>query len=243
MKLIIEIEPTRRLEKLSRLLRRLINIPCISMVSIPDAPLGKPKASALALASYAEHYGMPAIAHMRLRDINRIAFEQLVWGAALIGVRRVLFLRGDKPLNATDVNDVTTESAAEYMHAHRDRLQLEFGVYLSLRHPLDAVRRRIHRCKADFYTVNWFNPRAREHKNIVDEVHSLGARIYAYAILGERNIIPGLEDQPVHAFDELPSLLESYSDAGVDGVILSAPGAMHTLLDIIEKRVCSRERW
>ena len=79
MRLIVELEPTRHREKLERYAARLSRLPCVWRVAIPDAPLGKPKASSLLLATVLENAGIPTIVHLRLRDYNRLAFEQLVW--------------------------------------------------------------------------------------------------------------------------------------------------------------------
>ncbi len=238
MRLIVEVEPTRRLEKLYASMKAVLESN-VWMVAVPDAPLGKPKTSALMLASFYEHAGIPAIAHMRLRDINRLAFEQLVWGAALIGVKRILFLRGDPPPNASDVNDIDSVEASKYVKTIvKPRLGLKPGVYLSLRHPKHAVIKRIHAATADFYTLNWFEPLREEHREVIKEIKGLGAEAYAYLILNPRGakLEKGLERQPVKPLSELCSLLDVYEKSGIDAVILSAPGHLDKLL--AELREC-----
>ncbi len=238
MRLIVEVEPTRRLEKLYATVKALLESN-VWMVAVPDAPLGKPKASALMIASFYEHAGIPAIAHMRLRDVNRLAFEQLVWGAALIGVKRILFLRGDPPPNASDVNDIDSVEASRYVKAFvKPRLGLKPGVYLSLRHTMEAVIGRIRAAAADFYTLNWFEPLREEHREVIREIRRLGAEAYAYLILSPRGskLEKELEGQPVKPLSQLCDLLDEYRSGGADAVILSAPGYLDELL--AELREC-----
>ncbi len=238
MKLIVELEPTRNREKLERFIGMLASMPCVWRVAVPDAPLGRPKASALLLASVLENAGIPSIVHMRLRDYNRLAFEQMVWGAYLAGIRYILFLRGDPPAVGRDVNEVSSEEAVRYVKSN-DRLRdLKVGVYISLRFNESDIIRRVEATRADFYVMNRFDPSLEKHGAIASLIKRIsGGSVYAYLITAPqrelRSLSERLSGQTVYALEKLPEILEAYRDRGLDAALVSAPGHFQDLLEVL----------
>ena len=243
MKIIVEIEPTRNILKLESLVKTIAEIPCIDMVAVPDAPLGKPKVLGVMLASFFEHAGIPTIAHVRLRDMNMVLFEQVVWGAYIAGVTRLLFLRGDPPAKGRDVNEVTSEYAVEYVKKH-DKLssRIKAGIYLSMRWGVEKALERVMKTRADFYTVNRLDPQLGEHIEFVKKAKTTGAQIFAYLITARSSQLERLrailEGQPVRPLEKLNDHIKAFQDSGVDGVILSSPLDIRALLQIL-KETCN----
>ncbi len=234
MRLLVELEPTRNRGKLDAVATRLARLRCIWRVVVPDAPLGKPKASSLMLAVYLEHFGIPTLVNFRLRDLNRTAFEQLIWGAYINGIRYVLFLRGDRPQAGVDVDEVSSEEAVVYVKSER-RLasSIKAGIYLSFRHPPERIIQRASRSKADFFVANRINMDREAHRQLIEQLREMG-EVYAYLItapvIQSKSLSTLLGGQPVYPIEELSKVLESYDKLGVDGVILTAPGNMAYLL-------------
>ena len=237
MKLLVELEPTRNISKLDSYIARISRLYCIWRVVVPDAPLGKPKASSLMTAVYLEHAGVPTLVNFRLRDVNRIACEQLIWGAYLNNIKYILFLRGDKPQNARDVDEVDSETAISYVKSDKRLASaIRAGIYLSFRFPPDRVLERARRSNADFFVVNRVNPNKTSQMHVVDRLREYG-EVYAYAIVAPKTeaklLSDRLEGQPVFELEGLGSVLRDFENFGVNGVILSAPGHMHDLLNAI----------
>ncbi len=243
--LIIEIEPSRNPAKVAERARRILELPCAAKAAVPDAPLGAPKALGLAIASYLEKLGLPSIAHVRLRDMNKLLFEQLVWSTLYLGVRRLLFLRGDPPRVGVDVDEVDSVTAAKYVKSKEKLRYLQVGLYMSLRHPPHKVLERARSAQADFYVLNHFDPHSPQHREILAELKNMGARIYAYLILAPSNNLEEMRKmlggyQAVRSLENLGEHLDLFRRANLDGVVLSAPGYLHILIDTLNK-ICGDE--
>ena len=243
MKILVEIEPTRNRRKIEAFVERIAEMPCVWRIAVPDAPLGRPKVSALLLASYLEHAGIPTLVNLRLRDINRIAFEQLIWGAYLHGISYILFLRGDAPRDSRDVDEVKSEDAVLYVKSDK-RLsgRIKAGIYLSLRFSAEKVISRAKRTRADFFVVNRVVPNSPAHRAIIAELRNLG-EVYAYLITVPRSklhdMVKQLEGQPVYPIEELDNVVDQYMSLEVDGVIISSPGSLQVLFEALSA-LCKR---
>ena len=239
MKLLVELEPTRNLSKIDSYIARITRLYCVWRVVIPDAPLGRPKVSSLMMAVYLERAGIPTFVNFRLRDLNRIAFEQLVWGAYLNNIKYILFLRGDTPQDAYDVNEVSSEEAINYVKSDtRLASVLRVGVYLSLRFPEEKILERARRSNADFFVVNRVYLGNTLQKTLVSKLRELG-EVYAYVITAPRGEVSQLssrlEGQPVYELEKLNDVLREFEKLKIDGVILSAPGHTYDLLSAVER--------
>ncbi len=245
LELIVEAEPSRKPEKIASFARKALKLPCAVKVTVPDAPLGTPKALALAIASYLERLGVPAIAHVRLRDMNRLLFEQVVWSTLYLGVRRLLFLRGDPPRKGVDVDEVSSIEAARYVKADERLRYLDVGLYMSLRYPRESVLERAFMAPVDFYVFNHFDPTRQDHIEVIKVVKErVNARVYAYMILAPGREVEKLRErlggrQAVYPLEELDTHLERYAYSGLDGAVITAPGYSNILLEHLE-HVCRR---
>ena len=90
--------------------------------NVTDCQRAMVRMSALAAAVLAMQEGVEPVLQLVLRDRNRIALQADLLGAAAVGVRNVLCLRGDPPhvgneRDATGVYDLTTE---EFLSTARD---------------------------------------------------------------------------------------------------------------------------
>ncbi len=100
--------------------------------NVTDCQRAHVRMSALAAAAIALQDGVEPILQIVLRDRNRIALQADLLGAAALGVRNVLCLRGDDPhvgneRDATGVYDLTTEEMISAFRDLRDAGRLRGG--------------------------------------------------------------------------------------------------------------------
>ena len=208
MELIVEYDPPRDRRLLEEGARELAS--AYDWIDVPDAPLGKPNYNSPVIAAYLAARGIRVVAHLRVQDYNVIAFKTITKTLGSLGVERIVFLRGDPPQQGAPVEQVSPEEAVAY--ALRRPEAPEPGLLLSLRKPLDEIRRRL-RAGARFYYVlnhDWGGGTLEKLAAVVEEAHSMGARVYVYLVV-PRDGVPGAQ-----ALGSLP---------GADGVIVSWPGA------------------
>ncbi len=64
--------------------------------SVASNPVARPRMSALAFSALVrQRTGKPATLHVTTRDHNRLSLQGLLWGAAALGIQRVLVATGD----------------------------------------------------------------------------------------------------------------------------------------------------
>ncbi|HEY5538485.1 MAG TPA: methylenetetrahydrofolate reductase [Thermoplasmata archaeon] len=100
--------------------------------NVTDCPRALVKMSSLAGATLLLREGMEPVMQVTTRDRNRIALQADILGAAAIGVRNVLCLRGDDPSlgnekDAKPVFDLETEEFIETLRRLRDGGTLRGG--------------------------------------------------------------------------------------------------------------------
>ncbi len=151
MKIYIEVQPTRFREKFIEELKSLEGT--VERIHIPDAPFGYPKSSPLALASIAIAHGFKVTIHIRTMDYNEVGLLNILYGAYLIGVDRIVLLYGDKPVMGSSCGLLTSESALDiYLREERLRKNIKAGFLLSMRYNIDEIKKRIV-LPADFFLV------------------------------------------------------------------------------------------
>lgn len=179
-------------------------------VDIPDSPGGKPSAHAIAVGVIAKESGLLPIVHIRLRDLNLLAYRSLLGALRLLDLNHVVLLMGDPPSVGLPVDHLTTELAVPIAKEYG----LKVGVLLSMRRNY-AERLKI---GADFYLVlNLRDPRALEPLRSLEIYPYLLVRTDKNAALLNRLGQPSVE---LESLREFVDMLEPYSR----GVVISAPG-------------------
>jgi len=233
LEIIAEVEPTRSREKLEKWIPPLKGL--VDWIDIPESPLGVPRAHSVAVASYIQStYGIPTIAHLRVSDVNIVGLKSLVGAAVLLGVRRVVLLRGDKPSEGSMCNDVAPEDAVLHTRSHALGL-VEVGLLVSARRELPEVEERLSR-RPDFVLVLNATP---ERLRAVSKVASrIGVRVYPYIIVETVNNAWLVKSMPKHVIrygvGDVAKMVEQF-EGYVDGVVLSVPGDYEGLKLVIER--------
>jgi methylenetetrahydrofolate reductase (NADPH) len=101
-------------------------------VNVTDGAQARASMSALAAAAILVRHDIEPILQMSCRDRNRIALQSDLLGAAALGIRNLLMLRGDDPTagdqaNAKPVFDLDTQALVSTAVTMRDRAQLPSG--------------------------------------------------------------------------------------------------------------------
>ena len=169
MRFYAELHPSRFREKVFEELDALNGL--YERIHIPDSPFGYPKASPLALAALSIDKGLKVTIHIRTMDYNETGLLNLLYGAYILGVDRVVFLYGDKPFFGVECGLLTSMQALE-LFANEERLlkSMKPGLLLSMRYPLEKIKDRILNSKAEFFLIiNKDLEKARKIREITDK--------------------------------------------------------------------------
>lgn len=208
MRIIAELPPSISREVLINRIKAISQY--TSYVDIPDSPMGKPSAHAIAVGVLAKEGGLAPIVHMRLRDLNLLAYRSLLGAMKLLGLEHVVLLMGDPPSVGLPVDHLSTESAVPMAKEYG----LRVGVMVSMRRNY-AERLKI---GADFFLVlNLETPSSLEGLESLELYPYLIIRTDKNSKILERLGQPSVELRALRSFIEE---LEPY----VDGAIISAPG-------------------
>ncbi len=224
MEVIAEVPVPRSREAL--LERALETARYADSLDLPEAPMGRPTAHSIAAAHLVmEEIGIEAVAHIRLADLNWVAFESVMGAARMLGVRRVVALRGDPPVRGTTVGDVDTETAVRYGKS----LGLSMGALISLRRGERDVLARAS-IGADFFLVLRYAGQKEILRKLCDK-----ARIYPYLLVATPRNVQFLEGlgQPYMTIAELPKAVKELAGT-VHGVVISVPRDHHALLEALK---------
>jgi methylenetetrahydrofolate reductase (NADPH) len=106
--------------------------PLSDAVNVTDAASARARMCALAAAAILVRSGIEPILQMTCRDRNRLALQGDLLGAAALGIRNLLFLRGDDPAagdqpEAKPVFDLDPRALTRTAVEMRDRGQLPSG--------------------------------------------------------------------------------------------------------------------
>lgn len=146
-----EVQPTRFREKFEKELAEVEKF--TRRIHIPDSPLGYPKVHVLALSSLAINRGFEVTIHLRTIDQNENGIINTVYGANLIGVQRILFLRGDPPTYGKPCESISPEKAIGIVKSDKRLSSLRTGLILSLRFPLEKILERVKLANPDFVLI------------------------------------------------------------------------------------------
>lgn len=144
--LICEIEPPTRPD-LKRVRHQIgVMSPIADSFLIPDNHIGRATVSSVAVAHEVQAMGASGIACLNSRDRNVLGLQRDLLTAAAYGVRRFLFVYGDKPTSGGRTSDLTVRTMIEQTRAaaedprFRGTGQFQVGVAAGLR-PLPAWKR------------------------------------------------------------------------------------------------------
>jgi len=227
MRIIAEITPTSSYEAFIERLRGVEGL--ADAIDLPESPMAKPTPNAVAASILAQMLtGLPAIAHIRLLDINWVAYRSIINAAKLGGTWAVVPLQGDPPRDAKPVNEVSTEAAV----AEAKTAGLRVGVILSVRRDYQA---RLRNLPADLYLVlNVDNPSILGN-DAFREARRRSMVIPYIVFETDRNakILSSLR-QPRFKPEQAETLVEEFLTY-VDSVIISVPGDYDALRNILRR--------
>jgi hypothetical protein len=141
LKFYVEVQPSRFRDKLDEQFAVIKEVS--ERVHVPDAPMGYPKASSIVIAFLALAHGLRATVHLRTIDYSYVGFLNQIYGAHLIGIDKVLLLRGDPPYRGSTVSDVSPEEGLRIIRSDERLSVMKVGFILSLRYPIEKIRERI----------------------------------------------------------------------------------------------------
>jgi methylenetetrahydrofolate reductase (NADPH) len=214
--LICEIEPPTRPD----LMRVRHQIGVLSAVSdaflIPDNHIGRATVSSIAVAHEVQAMGATGIACLNSRDRNLLGFHRDLLTAAAYGVRRFLFVYGDKPTAGGRTSELTVRAMVEATRAAADDPvfadcgPLRVGVAAGLR-PAPQWKR-----SADFMfaQVNFSVDQLVRWRETVDTDAKVYAGVMVLASAGmARRLAASIPDIAIP--DALVEAVERDRDAGV----------------------------
>ncbi len=115
----------------------------IDFVSVTEGALGSLRGGNIPLALAIQDLGIPVVAHFVTRDKTRFMIENQLWDLWLLGIRRILALRGDPPAG------VNEEWRGDYKYAYqlvRQIKDMNKGIYL----PVMGKKEPRHGIKTNF---------------------------------------------------------------------------------------------
>jgi len=226
----MEVQPSRFRDKLEE--QFVVIREVMDRVHIPDAPMGYPKASSLIIASLALAHGLKATVHLRTTDYSYVGFLNQIYGAYLLGIDRVLLLRGDPPYRGSVISDVSPEEGMRVIRSD-DRLGgLKVGFILSLRYPLEKINERVS-LKPDFVLVTH---KSREKLFWLADIYE-GEKIGYLIVKTSRNEelvgkLPQKED--ICGIEKLADCIRE-SSVYLDSLLVSCPGEIKECVYALKK--------
>ena len=234
MRVIAEVVPTRSGEKLNAVIGRLRGL--VDAVDIPEAPLARPGAHSIAVAHMVKyHFGVDAIAHIRLIDVSWTGFESLLGAAILLGVDEIVVLQGDPPLRGEPVGQIPTEEAVKFVKEDPRYSRLRVGAVASLAKVDSELEERMS-IGADFYLATRLSVPSQLSRVPIQEARKRGARVYPYiVVVTEKNrdlLFRRLNPQLFAPVERVPGMVEELEGLA-DGVLISVPLDFEGLLETL----------
>jgi len=232
LELVAEVEPTRSREKLEKWIPPLKGL--VDWIDIPESPLGVARAHSIAVAHYIQRtYSIPSIAHIRVSDVNRVGLRSLVGAAVLLGVKRVVLLRGDKASDAEACKDLSPEEALREVERH-GLGAVEGGLLVSARKTPGEIEARIS-SKPSFILV--LNATPQRMETVARIARRYAVRVYPYLIVetqANRWLIRQMPPYvPRYTSDGIVEIARKFA-ALSDGLIVSVPGDYEGLHSVVE---------
>ncbi len=152
----------------------------------------------------------------------------------MLGVRRLLFLRGDPPhYGGPCGSSITPEEAIELARRDNRLDSMQKGLILSLRYPIDKVIQRVERAKPDFVlTMNNDLKKLESLRSNYDGIivmytviKTIGNASYVEKELGNKDAV---------YYEDLVNFVERVKDF-IDELLLTAPRAVEDAVDALKK--------
>ncbi len=225
VELIAELDPQTALDaEKASLISRLYD-----WLDVPDSPMGKPSInSLLASCMLSGINGGRVIAHLRVQDLNLLAFKSTIKTLRALGIRKLVVLRGDQPYKGSSLEDVTVEEAVGYIR--RQAPGIEVGVLVSARKSRGEVARRLD-LRPDFILL--LNYRSSGIEWIAGEARRRGIKVYPYLVvetLRNRGLLARVRRESIVALEDVVDAVRGLAGI-VDGVLVSSPGDFEGLLE------------
>ncbi len=234
MEIWAEVSPSKNPAKVVAVARSIRGLP--DVVNVPEAPLGKPSAHAIAVSYLVAREAVAhGVANIRLLDINANALLSLVGAAQLLGLRGVVLLQGDPPKYGRPVAELSTEAAVKLVKSKG--LRVELGAILSLAKPVEEQAKRLAQPMDFFLATRLWSP--RQLGGVVQEARRRwGKRIIPYIVVAEADNRKLLYEtlrghQPVYEPEDLPRVMKELVGL-VDGVLVSSPLSEKTLREALK---------
>ncbi|MEM4507504.1 MAG: hypothetical protein QXM56_01250 [Acidilobaceae archaeon] len=235
MELVVELEPVKSREKLEKRIKLLAEV--ADWIDVPDSPLGTTRFFSPIVSCFikAVEERIGVISHIRLLDLNKLAFESMINTLSLCEVERVVPLRGDLISGYKVVEELNPEEAVSLIKKSAHKLSP--GLLLSLSKPLEEIERRL-RVPADFYLVlNFRLEESEKFKAVSERAKTEGKALYPYVIVVKEEGGSRIPKELVPKALTKERVLEviEYMSNNADGVLLSSPGDFALLLDVAKE--------
>ncbi|MET1128096.1 MAG: methylenetetrahydrofolate reductase [Thermoproteota archaeon] len=222
---LVEVVPPKKLDELNSIAEAVSEAE-LDGIDLPEAPMGVPVGSAPVIAAYLHaKYGVKVVPHLRVTDMNSNAIVNVARALALLGVDRLVLIRGDEPALGRIVEDVSVERAAQLVKKFT-KSKLKVGALLSPRYPLGLVEERVKSEDIDFFLMLRPLHSHERLKKVRVMVERAGKKLLAYIIVKTpRNagvLSKILRDQPTYAVNEVLDIADKLAGY-TDGFVISAP--------------------
>ncbi len=238
MELWIEVVPSTKKERALERVAKVRHL--IDKVFVPEAPLGYPRAHAIAVAHVIqESLEVPSIASVRTVDVNANALVSLLGAAVLLGIEGVVITRGDPPAFGNTVNDVGTEEAIRIARLdHRLKL-LKLGVVVSLAKGYSKISERLLGLDIDFALLSRVWNRDQLKHEVFSEARRKGIKLITYIVVAkgnEKEKVFKLLEGHQRVFE--PSEVETFVkelEGLVDGILITSPLDHMAFVEAVER--------
>ncbi len=223
-----ELEPSRSYtwERIVSSARSLLS--CFDGLDVPDQPLGSRYSAPVVGAGLAAVLdGGRVMVHVRTVDMALNAVKAVSRSLLALGVKRIVYLRGD-PVGPR--SGVSPEEALEAVRDYRLRRGLKAGLIVSLRKSLEEIELRTS-LQPDMILV--LNLSGETLWKLREIRRRFGGEVYPYLIIGS-----GLRERGVTSYaveglkDALELAYQVLSEGLADGFIVSSPGRDDVKLEL-----------
>jgi len=154
----------------------------VDCFDIPESPAGYPAPASLAVATYVKaKYGVCAIPHVRLCDVNELALRSAIKAARVFDLNALVVTVGDPPRYGRCASDLTTDEAVRLIK------ELGYGVrvgsIISLRYDLRDIEERLSNDSDFYYVLRLDESSFSKYEEVVDMARSYGKELYPYVIV------------------------------------------------------------
>ncbi len=211
----------------------------VDAVFVPEAPLGYPRAHAIAVAHVVkEALGVRAFASLRTLDVNTNALISLLGASLVLGIDGVIVTRGDRPAFGSEVRDVGTEDAIRIARSDKRLRSLKLGVVVSLAKGYAKISERLLGLDIDLALISRLWRAEQLDHEVFKEARKKGVKLYPYIVVSseeerERLFSMLQGHQRVFLEHEVPEFVKELEDL-VDGIVITAPLNFRVAIKVLE---------